>query len=178
VKFLGHTISSNGVSVDPSKVEEVMDWKPPTSVHQICSFLCLAGYYHRFIPNFSKIAKPMTELLKKGVKFSWDQKCEDAFHTLRAQLTTALVLAQPDVSKPFDIYCDASGTGLGCVLMQDNRVIAYASRALTIHEQNYPTHDLELTAVIHALKIWRHHLMGTNATSILTTKASNTSSRK
>jgi hypothetical protein len=103
----------------------------------------------------------MTELLKKEVKFSWDQKCEDAFHTLRAHLTTALVLAQPDVSKPFDIYCDASGIGLGCVLMQDNQVIAYASRALRTHEQNYPTHDLELAAVIHALKIWRHHLIVT-----------------
>jgi hypothetical protein len=161
VKFLGHTISGNGISVDPSKVQEVMDWKPPTSVHQIRSFLGLASYYRRFIPNFSRIAKPMTELLKKGVKFSWDQKCEDAFHTLRDHLTTAPVLAQPDVSKPFDIYCDASGNGLGCVLMQDNRVIAYAFRALSTHEQNYPTHDLELAAVIHALKIWRHHLMGT-----------------
>jgi hypothetical protein len=125
VKFLGHTISSNSVSIDPSKVQEVMDWKPPTSVHQIRSFLGLAGYYRFFLPDFSRIAKPMTELLKKGVKFSWDQKYEDAFHTLRAHLTTALVLAQPDVSKPFDIYCDASGIALGCVLMQDNRVIAY-----------------------------------------------------
>jgi hypothetical protein len=104
-----------------------MDWKPSTSVHQIRSFLSLAGYYRYFIPNLSKIAKPMTKLLKKSVKFSWDQKCEDAFHTLRDHLTTAPVLAQPNVSKPFDIYCDASGTGLGCVLMQDNRVIAYAS---------------------------------------------------
>jgi hypothetical protein len=161
VKFLGHTISSDGISVDPSKVQEVLDWKPPTSVHQIRSFLGLGGYYRCFIPDFSRIAKPMTEQLKKGVKFSWDQKYEDAFHTLRAHLTTAPVLAQPDVSKPFDIYCDASGIGLGCVLMQDNRVIAYASRALRIHEQNYPTHDLELATVIHALKIWRHHLMGT-----------------
>jgi hypothetical protein len=153
VKFMGHTISSDGISVDPSKVQEVMDWKPPTSVHQIRSFLGLEGYYRQFIPDFSIIAKPMTELLKKGVKFSWDQKCETAFHTLRDHLTTAPVLAQPDVSKPFDIYCDASGTGLGCVLMQDSRVIAYASRALRVHEQNYPTHDLELAAVIHALKI-------------------------
>jgi hypothetical protein len=161
MKFLGHTIFSDGISVDPSKVQEVMDWKPPTSVHQIRSFLGLAGYYRRFIPDFSKIAEPMTERLKKGVEFSWDQKCEDAFHTLRAYLATALVLVQPNVSKPFDIYCDASGIGLGCVLMQDNRVIAYASRALRTHEQNYPTHDLELAAVIHALKIWRHHLMGT-----------------
>jgi hypothetical protein len=103
----------------------------------------------------------MTELLKKGVNFSWNEKWEEAFHTLRAHLTTALVLAQPDTSRPFDVYCDASGIGLGCVLMQDNRVIAYASRALRTHEQNYPTHDLELAAVIHALKLWRHHLMGT-----------------
>jgi hypothetical protein len=93
VKFLGHTVSSEGISVDPTKVQEVMDWKPPTSVHQICSFLGLAGYYHRFIPNFSKIAKPMTELLKKEVKFCWDDKCDKAFHTLRKLLTTAPVLA-------------------------------------------------------------------------------------
>jgi hypothetical protein len=102
----------------------------------------------------------MTELLKKGVKFEWSQKCEDAFHALRQHLTTTLVLAQPDNTKSFDVYCDASGTGLGCVLMQDNRVIAYASRALRPHEQNYPMHDLELAAVVHALKIWRHYLMG------------------
>jgi hypothetical protein len=127
VKFLGHTISSDGISVDPSKVQEVLDWKPPTSVHQIRSFLGLAGYYRHFIPDFSRIAKPITEQLKKGVKFSWDQNCEDAFHTFRAHLTTTPVLAQLDVAKPFDIYCDVSGIGLGCVLMQDNRVIAYAS---------------------------------------------------
>ena len=89
MKFLGHTISCEGISIDPSKVQEVMDWKPPTLVHQIRSFLGLAGYYRRFIPDFSRIAKPMTELLKKGVKFVWDDKCEEAFHTLRAQLTTA-----------------------------------------------------------------------------------------
>jgi hypothetical protein len=160
VNFLGHTISSKGISVDPTKVQEVMDWKPPTSVHQIRSFLGLAGYYRRFIPDFSKIAKPMTELLRKEVKFHWNDKCEEAFHTLRKLLTTAPVLAQPDSTKPFDVYCDASRTGLGCVLMQNNRVIAYAFRALRNHEQNYPTHDLELAAVVHALKIWRHHLMG------------------
>jgi hypothetical protein len=102
----------------------------------------------------------MTGLLKKGVKFVWDEDCEKAFHTLRAHLTTAPALAQLDNSKPFDVYCDASGTGLGCVLMQDNRVIAYASRALRPHEKNYPTYDIELAAVIHALKIWRHYLMG------------------
>jgi hypothetical protein len=160
IKLLGHTISQDGISIDPEKVQEVMDWKPPTTVRQIQSFLGLAGYYQRFIPDYSRIAKPMTELLKKGVKYDWSQKCEDAFHTLRQHLTTAPVLAQPDNTKPFEVYCDASGTGLGCVLVQDNRVIAYASRALRPHEQNYPTHDLELAAVVHALKIWRHYFMG------------------
>jgi hypothetical protein len=142
IKFLGHTISLDGISVDPEKVQEVMDWKPPTTVRQIRSFLGLAGYYRRFIPDFSRIAKPMTELLKKGVKYNWSQKCEDAFHALRQHLTIAPVLAQPDNTKPFEVYCDASDTGLGCILMQDNKVIAYASRALRPHEQNYPTHDL------------------------------------
>jgi hypothetical protein len=149
---LGHTISQKRIAVDPDKVQEVMNWKPPTTVCQIQSFLRLAEYYRRFIPDFSQIAKPMIELLKKGAKFEWGQKCEDAFHTLRQHLTTTPVLAQPDNNKPFDVYCDASGTRLGCVLMQDNRVIAYASRALRPHEQYYPTHDLEFTAVVHALK--------------------------
>jgi hypothetical protein len=162
IKVLGHTISQAGIAVDPDKVQEVMSWKPPTTVRQIRSFLGLAGYYRRFILDFSRIAKPITELLKKEAKFVWGQKCEDAFHALRQHLTTAPVLAQPDSSKPFDVYCDASGTGLGCVLMQDNRVIAYASRALRPHEQNYPTHDLELAAMVHALKMWRHYLMGTH----------------
>jgi hypothetical protein len=130
IKFLGHTISQAGIAVDPDKVQEVMIWKPPTTVHQIRSFLGLAGYYGRFILDFSRIAKPITELLKKEAKFVWGQKYEDAFHALRQHLTTAPVLAQPDSGKPFDVYCDASGTGLGCVLMQDNRAIAYASRAL------------------------------------------------
>jgi hypothetical protein len=160
VKFLGHTISKDGIFVDPSKVQEVIDWKPPKSVHQIRSFLGLACYYRRFIPDFSRIAKPMTELLKKGLKFVWSEACEKAFHTLRQHLTSALVLVQPYNSKPFEVFCDASGTGLGCVLMQEGRVIAYASRALRPHEINYPTHDLKLAALVHALKIWRHYLMG------------------
>jgi hypothetical protein len=102
----------------------------------------------------------MNELLKKGVKFVWSEECDQAFHSLRKHLTSAPVLTQPDMSKPFEVFCDTSGTGLGCVLMQENRVIAYASRALRPHEKNYPTHDLELAAVVHALKLWRHYLMG------------------
>jgi ribonuclease HI len=102
----------------------------------------------------------MTELLKKGVKFVWSEACEKAFHTLRQHLTSAPALVQPDNSKPFGVFCDVSGTGLGCVLMQEGRVIAYASRALRPHQINYTTHDLELAAIVHALKIWRHYLMG------------------
>jgi hypothetical protein len=120
VKFLGHTISKDGIFVDPSKVQEVMDWKPPKSVHQIRSCLGLAGYYRRFIPDFSRIAKLMTKLLKKGVKFVWSDECDKAFHTLMEYLTSSPALTQPDMSKPFEVFCDASGTGLGCVLMQEN----------------------------------------------------------
>ncbi|WVZ88953.1 hypothetical protein U9M48_035420 [Paspalum notatum var. saurae] len=128
--------------------------------HEIRSFLGLAGYYSRFIKDFSKIAKPMTSLTKKNAKFVWGPKCEDGFRELKKLLTTAPVLAQPDVTKPFDVYCDASGRGLGRVLMQEGRIIAYASRQLRKHEANYPTHDLELAAVVHAPKIWRHYLFG------------------
>jgi hypothetical protein len=98
--------------------------------------------------------------LKNDTKFDWSSKCNDAFEQLKVLLTTAPVLAQPDIEKPFDVHCDASGSGLGCVLMQEGRVIAYASRQLRRHEEHYPTHDLELDAVVHALKIWRHYLLG------------------
>jgi hypothetical protein len=110
--------------------------------------------------NFSKIAKPMTRLLQKDEKFVWTPKCEEAFHTLQTLLTSTPILALPDIEKPFDVYYDASGTSLGCVLMQEGQVIAYASRQLRKHEVNYPTYDLELAAVVHALKIWRHYLLG------------------
>ncbi|WVZ84285.1 hypothetical protein U9M48_031335 [Paspalum notatum var. saurae] len=160
VSFLGHILSEKGVAVDPSKVEDVLNWKQPETVTEIRSFFGLVGYYRRFIKDFSKTAKPMTSLTKKNAKYLWDPKCEEAFTSLKKSLTSAPVLAQPDVTKPFDVYCDASGNGLGCVLMQEGRVIAYASRQLRKHEANYATHDLELAAVVHALKIWRHYLLG------------------
>jgi hypothetical protein len=128
VLFIGHIISAEGIVVDPSKVQEVLDWKSPRSVTQIRSFLRLAGYYRRFIPNFSKIAKPMTQLLEKETKFKWIPQSEEVFLTLKKLLTTAPILAQPDIEKSFDVYYDASGTGIGGVLMQDGRAIAYASR--------------------------------------------------
>ncbi|WVZ76154.1 hypothetical protein U9M48_024152 [Paspalum notatum var. saurae] len=160
VSFLGHILSEKGVAVDPSKVEDVLNWKQPETVTEIRSFLGLAGYYRRFIKDFSKTAKPMTSLTKKNTKYLWDPKCEEAFTSLKKSLTSAPVLAQPDVIKPFDVYCDASGNGLGCVLMQEGRVIAYASRQLRKHEAKYVTHDFELAAVVHTLNIWRHYLLG------------------
>ncbi|WVZ93652.1 hypothetical protein U9M48_039617 [Paspalum notatum var. saurae] len=160
VSFLGHILSEKGVAVDPSKVEDVLNWKQPETVTEIRSFLGLAGYYRRFIKDFSKTVKPMTSLTNKNTKYLWDPKCEEAFTSFKQSLTSAPVLAQPNVTKPFDVYCDASGNGLGCVLMQDGRVIAYALRQLRKHEANYATHDLELAAVVHALKIWRHYLLG------------------
>jgi len=122
-------------------------------VSEICSFLGLAGYCRRFIEGFSNLAKPMTALLGKNAKFVWSEKCQASFDELKKRLTTAPVLILPDLSKKFSIYCDASRQGLGCVLMQEGRVVAYASRQLRKHELNYPTHDLELVAMVHALKI-------------------------
>jgi hypothetical protein len=120
----------------------------------------LAGYYRRFILGFSEIALPLTRLTRKGADFDWDATCEWSFRTLKEKLTTAPVLVIPDPTRKYVVYCDASNKGLGCVLMQDGAVVAYASRQLKPHEQNYPTHDLELAAIIFALKIWRHHLYG------------------
>jgi hypothetical protein len=160
VAFLGHVISKGGISVDPSKIQDVLSWKVPTSVGNIGSFLGLAGYYQRFVERFLKISKPMSELLEKDKRFEWTPTCEANFQELKNRLTTALILVMLDMEKPFSIYFDASGQGLGCVLMQDGQVVAYASRQLRKHEVNYLTHDLELAVVVHALKIWRHYLMG------------------
>ncbi|KAJ9537587.1 hypothetical protein OSB04_030320 [Centaurea solstitialis] len=161
VQFLGHTISYDGVSVDPSKVEAVKNWEQPKNVSEIRSFLGLAGYYRRFIRDFSKIAVPLTSLTRKDVKFEWGEAQENAFQALKSCLTNAPVLALPEGSDDLVVYSDASKLGLGCVLMQQGKVIAYASRQLKDCEKNYPTHDLELAAVVFALKLWRHYLYGT-----------------
>jgi hypothetical protein len=148
VPFLGHVISKGGIAMDPGKVKDVLDWEVPHTVKEVCSFLGLAGYYRRFIENFSKIVKPLTSLLVKRVDFSWTDERQMAFDGLKKRLTTVPVLTLPDQSKRFTVYCDALKDGLGCVLMQEGRVIAYALRQLRRHELNYPTHDLELAAVV------------------------------
>ncbi|GJY59283.1 putative reverse transcriptase domain-containing protein [Tanacetum coccineum] len=164
VQFLGHVIDSQGIHVDPAKIESVKDWASPKSATEICQFLGLAGYYRRFIEGFSKISKPMTKLTQKKIKFDWSDKAEAAFQLIKQKLYSVLILALPEENKDFIAYCDASIKGLGAVLMQREKVIAYASRQLKIHEKNYTTHDLELGAVVFALKIWRHYLYGTKCT--------------
>ena len=160
VTFLGHVVSAEGISVDPQKIEAIEDWKPPTNVTEVRSFLGLAGYYRKFVEGLSKIATPLTKLTRKEEKFILSEACQNSFDELKQRLTTAPVLTLPSGSKGFTVYCDASRQGLGCVLMQRDRVIAYASRQLKKHEVNYPTHDLELMAVVFPLRIWRHYLYG------------------
>jgi hypothetical protein len=152
VLFLGHIINQEGLAIDPKKVTAILDWKAPKDFQGIKSFIGMADYYRRFIEGFSKIARPMIALLAKKVEFKWTLACQKSFEILKEKLTMAPVLILPDVHKPFSVYCDASYTGLGCLLMQEGRVVAYSSRQLKIHEKNYPTHDMELEAVVHALK--------------------------
>ncbi|GJY45070.1 reverse transcriptase domain-containing protein [Tanacetum coccineum] len=147
----------------PSKIEAVKKWKAPTTLSEIRSFFGLAGYYRRFIVNFSKIAKPLTSLTQKNKKYEWGVEQEEAFQTLKDNLCNAQFLSLPDGVEDFVVYCDASNQGLGCVLMQRGKVIAYASRQLKIHEKNYTTHNLKLGAVVFALKTWRHYLYGTKS---------------
>ncbi|GJZ73017.1 putative reverse transcriptase domain-containing protein [Tanacetum coccineum] len=161
VQFLRHVINGNGIHVDPSKIEAVKNWKALRTPTEVRSFLGLAGYYHRFIENFSKIAKSLTILTQKCKTFNWGEERELEFQTLKDKLCNTPVLALPDRLEDFLVYCDAFGIGLGCMLMQKGKVIAYASRQLKIHEKNYTTHDLELGAVVFALKIWRNYLYGT-----------------
>ncbi|GJV99517.1 putative reverse transcriptase domain-containing protein [Tanacetum coccineum] len=147
VQFLGHVIDSQGIHVDPAKIESIKDWASPKTPTKIRQFLGFAGYYRRFIEGFSKIAKSMTKLTHKGVKFDWVDKQEAAFQLIKQKLCSAQILALPEGSEDFIVYCDASIKGFGAVLMQREKVIAYASRQLKIHEKNYTTHDLELGAV-------------------------------
>ncbi|KAH9657944.1 Endonuclease [Citrus sinensis] len=145
--FLGHVISAEGIYVDPQKIEAVVNWERPTNVTEVRSFLGLAGYYRRFVEGFSKIATPLTRLTRKNAKFQWDDDCEKSFQELQTRLTSAPVLTLPSSNEGFVVYNDASRQGLGCVLMQHGKVVAYAFKQLKKHEQNYPTHDLELAAV-------------------------------
>ncbi|GJR45737.1 putative reverse transcriptase domain-containing protein [Tanacetum coccineum] len=152
-KYDGHVLIDQGIHVDPAKIESIKDWASPKTPTEIRQFLGLAGYYRRFIKGFSKIAKSMTKLTQKGVKFDWGDKEEATFQLIKKKLCSAPILALPEGSEDFLVYCDASHKGLRVVLMQSDKVIAYASRQLKIHEKNYTTHDLELGSIMFALKI-------------------------
>ncbi|KAH0678966.1 hypothetical protein KY284_020051 [Solanum tuberosum] len=160
VAFLGHIVSGDGIRVDTQKIEAVQNQPRPTSPSDFKSFLGLVGYYRRFIEVFSSISSPLTKLTQKTVKFQWFEACKKSFQELKKRLTSATVLTLPEGTQGFVVYCDASRVGLGCVLMQNGKVIAYASRQLKVHEKNYPTHDLKLAVVVFSLKIWCHYLYG------------------
>ena len=150
--------SGEGIMVDPKKTEAVKKWPRRLTASDIRSFLGLAGYYCRFVEGFSSISSPLTKLTQKKEKFQWSLDCEKSFQEFKDRFTKAPVLTLPEGTNGFVVYCDASRVGLGCVLMQNCKVIAYASRQLKVHEKNYPTHDLELAIVDYALKILRHYL--------------------
>ena len=152
VSFLGHVVSKDGVMVDPSKIEAVKNWVRPTNVTEVRSFVGLASYYRRFVKGFSSVASQLTNLTKQSVPFVWSDECEESFQKLKTLLTTTPILTLPVEGKNFIVYCDAYYSGLDAVLMQERNVIDYASRQLKVHERNYPTHDLELAAVVFALK--------------------------
>ena len=158
--FLGHVISKNGITVDPNKIEVVVSWDRHTNVSEVRSFLGIASYYRRFVDGFSRIVVPLTQLTQKNVKFECKEECEKSFQELKQRLVTTLVLTIPLGTWDFVIYSDASHKGLGCVLMQNGKVVAYTSHQLKNYEKNYPTHDLELAVVVFALKIWRRYLYG------------------
>ena len=158
VSFLGHIVSEEGIRVDPKNIEVIIEWKPPRNVTKVRSFLGSESYYRRFIKGFSMTAALMTKLLQKNVRFEWSEKCQARFEKLKAFLTEAPVLTQSTYGKEYMIFSDASFNGLRCVLMEEGKVVAYASRQLKPHEKNYRTHGLELVAIVFTLKIWRHYL--------------------
>ena len=160
VRFLGHVVSASGVSVYPEKVEAVMSWERPKSIFVLRNFLGLVGYYRRFIKDFSQLAAPMMRLTRKEIKFEWNDLCERAFQELKRRLTSAPILIVLERGQRYIVYCDAFLDGLGCVLMQSGKVVAYGSRQLKNYKRSYPTHDMELAAIVFVMKIWCHYLYG------------------
>ncbi|GJX83806.1 putative reverse transcriptase domain-containing protein [Tanacetum coccineum] len=156
VQFLGHVIDSKGVHVDPAKIDAIRNWATSITPTEVRQFFGLAGYYRRFIEGFSLISKPLTKLTQKNKKYEWGKDEEEAFQLLKHKLCCAPILALPEGSKDFVVYCDASLKVFRAVLMQQEKVIAYASRQLRTHEENYTTHDLELRASDYDCEI-RYH---------------------
>ena len=166
LKFLGHIISAKGIQVDPAKVAAVKDWPVPQSKHDMQKFLGLANYFHKFIMGYAQLVAPLQLLSKKDKDYAWTKECDAAFTEVKNALCTAPVLALPDLQRPFEVICDTSGVGLGAVLVQDGRPIAFWAKHLTEAEQNYAGGEQEMLAVVHALELWHCYLDGPNFTVV------------
>ncbi|MCO5573119.1 hypothetical protein L7F22_026884 [Adiantum nelumboides] len=160
IKYLGFILSEDGIFVDPAKVQDIVDCRVPTNLSELRGFFGITGWYRTFIKGYATIAALLTNLLKKGVKINWDPEHQEKFDELKQYVTMAPCLKLPDFDQPFEVVTDASGIAIDGVLMQEDRPVAFTSRKLRIHEKNYLTHDLELLAIVHALKLWRHYLLG------------------
>ncbi|XP_060216861.1 uncharacterized protein LOC132644288 [Lycium barbarum] len=160
VQFLGHTISQGEIRMDSDKVSAIQDWKTPTTVTELRSFLVLANYYRRFILGYSAIAAPLTDMLKKGREWKWTPLCQEAFEGLKGAIVKEPILALPDFTKVFEVHTDASDFAIGGVLMQEGHPIAFESRKLNDAERRYTVQEKEVTAVVHCLRTWRHYLLG------------------
>ena len=163
LEFLGHIVGSEGIKVDPKKTAVVRDWAQPKSIHDVRSFLGLTNYFRRFVQGYAHLVGPMTKLLRKDVEFEWSDACQKAFDGVKLALTTAPVLVMPDYSKPFELVADACGFGIGAVLLQEGRPIAYLCRQFDPAEKNYSVGEQELLAVVQAMRTWRCYLEGVSA---------------
>ena len=172
-RFLGHVVSAEGIRPDPKKVASVQEWPVPKNVHDVRSFMGLVNYFRKFIKDFATLAAPLTDLTRAKHLWAWTDRCEQVFLALKHCLTDAPLLVSPDVSKPYEVVTDASTVGIGAVLLQDNRPIAFESRKLSNAEKNYHTTEQEMLAVVHALKTWRCYLEGATFT-VVTDHVSNT----
>jgi len=159
VEYLGHIVSHEGFKVDPSKIKAIKEWKIPTSIKHLRGFLGLTGYYRKFVKNYGRIVAPLTTLLKKDT-FSWTPKETKAFKHLKEAMFQALVLATPDFTKTFIMECDASGNGIGVVLMQYQRSISFESHPIKGKFLHKAIYEKKMLAILHALKKWRPYLMG------------------
>lgn len=159
MEYLGHIISGDGVAVDPIKIRAMQDWPTPTTLKSLRGFLGLTGYYMRYVQGYGKICAPLTQLLKKDA-FGWNEEAERAFQTLKATMVTTPMLVFPDYNKTFILECDASGIGMGVVLMQEGHPIVFIGKAVAPKHLGLSTYEKELMAVVYAVKKWGHYLLG------------------